>query len=189
MFRGGKIQLRRVDGNRGHKPGPKLGPFLESTDEGWLRGYELLLRPAVQLARTGARRMAEQGGGCIVFLTSTWVRQPAPGGVLSASFRAAIAAMAKSLAAEVAPLGVRVVQVMPGATGTDRMRDITTSKAAANGTTEEEEVAKVVGDIPMGRWAAAEEIADTVVFLASSRSSFTTGASLAVDGGAIRSLP
>ncbi|MFF0291817.1 SDR family oxidoreductase [Streptomyces sp. NPDC005262] len=170
-------------------PGPRLGPFLETTDEDWTRGYDLLLRPAVQLARAGARQMAAQGGGCVVFLTSTWVRQPAPGGVLSSSFRAAIAAMAKQLACEVAPLGVRVVQVMPGATGTDRMRDITAAKSAAYGSTQDEEVAKVVRDIPLGRWASAEEIADTVVFLASPRSSFTTGASLAVDGGAIRSLP
>ncbi|NUS16821.1 MAG: SDR family oxidoreductase [Streptomyces sp.] len=169
--------------------GPRLGPFLDTTDEDWTAGYDLLLRPAVQLARAGARQMAEQGGGCVVFLTSTWVRQPAPGGVLSSAFRSAIAAMAKQLAAEVAPAGVRVVQVMPGATGTDRMRDIVAAKSAGNGTTQDEEVRKVVRDIPLGRWADAEEIADTVAFLASPRSSFTTGASLAVDGGAVRSLP
>ncbi|MQY33833.1 4-formylbenzenesulfonate dehydrogenase TsaC1/TsaC2 [Streptomyces sp. RB17] len=169
--------------------GPRLGPFLGTTDEDWAAGYDLLLRPAVQLARAGARQMAEQGGGCIVFLTSTWVRQPAPGGVLSAAFRSAIAALAKQLATEVAPAGVRVVQVMPGATGTDRMRDIVAAKSAAHGSSEDEEIDKVVQDIPLGRWAAAEEIADAVAFLASPRSSFTTGASLAVDGGAIRSLP
>ncbi|MFG2791006.1 SDR family oxidoreductase [Streptomyces sp. NPDC048419] len=179
----------RVDVLVVNTAGPRLGPFLDTTDEDWAAGYDLLLRPAVQLARAGARQMAQQGGGCIVFLTSTWVRQPAPGGVLSSSFRSAVAAMAKQLAAEVAPFGVRVVQVMPGATGTDRMRDIVAAKSAANRTTEDEEIDKVVKDIPLGRWAEAEEIADTVAFLASPRSSFTTGASLTVDGGAVRSLP
>ncbi|MFB7441621.1 SDR family oxidoreductase [Streptomyces mirabilis] len=169
--------------------GPKLGPFLDFTDADWSAAYDLLLRPAVQLARAGARQMVEQGGGTIVFLTSTWVRQPAPGGVLSSSFRSAIVAMAKQLAAEVAPAGVRVVQVMPGATGTDRMRNIVASKSAANGTSEDDEIGKIVKDIPLGRWGSAEEIASSITFLASPRSSFTTGASLVVDGGAVRSLP
>lgn len=169
--------------------GPRLTPLLDTTDDDWAHAYGLVLRPAVQLARAGARQMVRQGAGCIVFLTSSWVRQPAPGGVLSSSFRSAIAAMAKQLAAEVAPVGVRVVQVMPGATGTDRMRDIVAAKSAAHGRTEEKELRDIVRDIPLGRWASAEEIADTVAFLASPRSSFTTGTSLAVDGGAVRSLP
>jgi NAD(P)-dependent dehydrogenase (short-subunit alcohol dehydrogenase family) len=168
--------------------GPRLGPFLETTDDDWAAAYDLLLRPAVQLARAGARQMADQGGGCLVFLTSTWVRQPAPGGVLSSAFRSAIQALSKQLAAEVAPYGVRTVQVMPGATGTDRMRDIVAAKAAAGGTGEDEEIRRIVRDIPLGRWGEAREIADAVAFLASPRSSFTTGTALAVDGGAIRSV-
>lgn len=168
--------------------GPRLGPFLDTTDGDWAAAYDLLLRPAVQLARAGARQMVEQGGGCLVFLTSTWVRQPAPGGVLSSAFRSAISALSKQLAAEVAPYGVRTVQVMPGATGTDRMRDIVAAKSAANGTSQEDEVRTIVRDIPAGRWGEAREIADAVAFLASPRSSFTTGTALAVDGGAIRAV-
>ncbi len=179
----------RIDALVVNTAGPPLGAFLDTTDDDWSAAYDLLLRPAVQLARAGARQMVTQGSGTIVFLTSTWVRQPAPGGVLSSSFRSAIAAMAKQLASEVAPAGVRVVQVMPGATGTDRMRNIVAAKSAGNGTSEDEEVQKIVKDIPLGRWGSAEEIASSITFLASPRSSFTTGASLVVDGGAVRSLP
>lgn len=168
-------------------PGPRISPVLDTTWEDWAQAHDLLLRPVVQLALAGARRMKAQGGGVIVLLTSTWVRQPAPGGVLSASYRAAASAFAKTLAGEVAAHGVRVVHLMPGATGTDRMQKIAEAKAAKNGTTVEQENALVVKDIPLGRWAEAGEIADAVAFLSSPRAGFITGASLAVDGGAIRS--
>lgn len=168
-------------------PGPRISPVLDLTDEDWDSAYASLLRPAVQLSRAAAGHMAARGGGSIVFLTSTWVRQPASGGGLSAAMRAAISALSKSLALELAPAGVRVNQVMPGATATQRMLNIAAAKAERNGTTVEQENAKVVADIPLGRWAEANEIADGVAFLASPRSSFTTGHSLSIDGGAVRS--
>ena len=167
-------------------PGPRISPVLDLSDEDWETGYRTLLRPAVQLSRAAARHMAERGDGSIVFLTSTWVRQPASGGGLSAAFRSAISSLSKQCAVELAGAGVRVNQVLPGATATDRMRDIATAKAARNGTTVEEEIAEVVSAIPIGRWAEPEEVADAVAFLASPRSAFTTGHTLSLDGGAVR---
>lgn len=167
-------------------PGPRIVPVLDTTWDDWVGAHALLLRPVVQLATTGARQMVQQGGGTIVLMSSTWVKQPAPGGVLSAAYRSAAAAMVKTLAAEVAPHGVRVVHVMPGATGTDRMHDIVASKSVQNDTTVEEEIARVVKDIPLGRWAEAHEIADAVAFLASARAGFVTGSTLTIDGGAVR---
>ncbi|MGD9530436.1 SDR family oxidoreductase [Pseudonocardia sp.] len=169
-------------------PGPRIGAFLDTTDEDWAHAYDLLVRPVVRLARDAARQMVAQGGGSIVLLTSTWVRQPAPGGVLSAAMRSALSATAKAMATELAPHGVRVTQVMPGATGTGRMEAILESKAAAHGTSRDAELAGVVADIPLGRWGAPEEIADVVAFLASERASFMTGSAVAVDGGAIRAV-
>ncbi|GAA3251458.1 SDR family oxidoreductase [Pseudonocardia petroleophila] len=169
-------------------PGPRIAPFLDTTDADWAGAYDLLVRPVVQLARAAARQMVQQGGGSIVFLTSTWVRQPAPGGVLSAAMRSALSATAKQMALELAPNGVRVNQVMPGATGTGRMEAILAAKAAANSSSRDEELAKVVDNIPLGRWGEPAEIADAVAFLSSPRSAFITGSTLAVDGGAIRSV-
>ncbi len=86
--------LADVDGANGrldvlvcNTGGPRLLPFLDTTLADWEGAYHLLVRPAVQLAHEAARRMAAAGGGSIVFLTSTWVKQPKPGGVLSATMR------------------------------------------------------------------------------------------------------
>lgn len=168
-------------------PGPRLMPFVETTLDDWSSAFDTLLRPAVQLASAAARQMVAQGGGSIVFLTSTWVKQPAVGGVLSASMRSAISALSKQMALELAPHQVRVNQVMPGATATDRMKAIVGAKAAANGTTEGDEVAKLLKDLPLGRWAEPEAIADAVAFLVSPLSASTTGIAFQIDGGAVRS--
>jgi NAD(P)-dependent dehydrogenase (short-subunit alcohol dehydrogenase family) len=168
-------------------PGPRIRPFLETTSQDWVLAHDLLLRPAVELARAGAKQMVGQGGGSIVFLTSTWVKQPATGGVLSASMRSAVSALAKTMALELAPSGVRVNQVMPGATATERMTDIVSAKAETNGTNTDDEISKIVSDIPLKRWADPSEIADIVAFLASPRAGFATGAAWQMDGGAVRS--
>jgi 3-oxoacyl-[acyl-carrier protein] reductase len=178
----------RVDILVMNTPGPRLLPFIETSVDDWNTAYATLFRPAAQLSGAAALHMSEQGGGSIVFVTSTWVKQPMSGGVLSAAMRSAISAMAKQMALELASRRVRVNQVMPGATGTDRMKQVLAAKAAANHTTEADEAAAAVRDLPLGRWAEPEEIADAIVFLASPISGFTTGAALQVDGGSIKSV-
>ncbi|MFW0784877.1 SDR family oxidoreductase [Gordonia sp. CPCC 206044] len=167
-------------------PGPVIKPALDLTWTEWQAAHDLLLRPVIQLGTAAGRQMRRQGSGSIVLLSSTWVRQPAAGGVLSTSYRSAASAFVKSLAGELAASGVRVNQLLTGATGTDRMQGIVEMKSRNNGTTVEQEIEKVVTDIPMGRWAEASEIADAVAFLASERASFVTGSALVADGGAVR---
>ncbi|CAB3772668.1 oxidoreductase [Burkholderia sp. MSh2] len=168
-------------------PGPRIIPVLDVQDEDWAEAYDLLARPAIKLAHDAAKQMAKQRGGSLIFITSTWVKQSMHGGVLSATMRSTLSALAKQMALELGPLGVRVNQVMPGATGTARMESILSSKAQRNNTNREIELAKVVETIPLGRWAEVQEIADTVAFVASPRCNFMTGATLQIDGGAIRS--
>lgn len=167
-------------------PGPPILSLLETDMQHWGNAYDQLLRPALQLALAAARVMTAQGSGSIVFLTSTWVKQPAPGGGLSAVMRAGIAALAKQLSIELAPHGVRVNQVLPGATLTDRTKAVIAAKAKANNSSEAEESERSIQQIPLGRMAYPSEIANAVAFLASGASGFTTGATLQVDGGAVR---
>jgi 3-oxoacyl-[acyl-carrier protein] reductase len=169
-------------------PGPPIVSVLDTEMTDWAAAYGRLFRPALQLALPAAKLMARRKCGSIVFLTSTWVKQPALKGGLSSVMRSGLSALAKQMASELAPYGVRVNQVMPGATATDRTKAIITAKARASGDSEDVERERAVREIPLGRMATPEEIANAVVFLVSPASAFTTGVSLQVDGGAVRSV-
>jgi 3-oxoacyl-[acyl-carrier protein] reductase len=178
----------RIDVLVVNTPGPPIIPVLETTLRHWAEAYDQLLRPALQLALSASRPMAAQKFGSIVFITSTWAKQPAPGGGLSSVMRSGIAAFAKQLALELASSGVRINQVMPGATITERTTRIMEAKARSQGTSADEQRRRSIEQIPLGRMADPTEIANAVVFLVSSASAFITGATLQVDGGAIRSV-
>lgn len=167
-------------------PGPKLSQALDLTWQDWSAAHDAMLRPVVEMMTAAGRVMVERGAGSMVLVSSTWVRQPSPAGVLSAAYRSAQSSFVKSLAAEVAPQGVRVNQVLVGATGTERMESILRSKAQANGTDRQVELDRVVADIPLGRWGEAHEVGDLIAFLASDLPGFSTGSSFVIDGGAIR---
>lgn len=167
--------------------GPAIQPFLDADIEQWDAAYHLIFRPVVEVARGAASHLAKQGSGTLLFITSSWTKQPAVGSCLSTGFRAGLSALSKLLSIELGPKGVRVNQLMPGTTATQRMERMIDDRAARNATTREAELALSYGAIPLARWARPEETADAIAFLVSDRASYITGQTLAVDGGSLKS--
>ena len=168
--------------------GPPAGPFESHSSDAWREAVRQTLDSVVELSRAVLPGMKERRWGRIVNVTSIAVKQPVDNLILSNSVRAAVTGFARTLANEVAPFGITVNCVMPGYTRTQRVDELAARNATLRGTSAAEQVAVWEGQIPMGRLGRPDEFAAMVAFLASERASYTTGASIPVDGGWIRSL-
>ena len=168
--------------------GPTIQPFISTSLDQWDAAFGSLFRPVVSIAHGAANHMVSRGSGAILFLTSTWAKQPAVGSCLSISMRAGLSALSKLMALELAPAGVRVNQLMPGATATDRMEALLEGRIRKSQVSREVELEKSYADIPFRRWARPEETADAIAFLVSARAAYVTGQTLAVDGGSLKSV-
>jgi len=163
--------------------GPAPGRITAIDDQGWQDAFELLLLGPLRLARLALPRMADRGFGRVVFVTSTAVRQPQPDLAASVVLRSAVTAAAKLLAREFAAAGVTVNCVAPGATATERRRQILDNRARGGERTYDELDAEDTASIPAGRAARPEEIGAAVAFLASAAAGYVNGTVLTVDGG------
>lgn len=167
--------------------GPKPGMVDDLDDADWEAAFHLTLMSAVRAARAVLPHMRRQGWGRIVNIGSYSVKQPIDELLLSNSLRLAGLGWSKTLANQVARDGILVNTVCPGWTLTDRLKQIVSARAADTGRSVEETAGGITRDIPVGRFAAPEEVADLVVFLASERAGYITGAVIPVDGGIVRS--
>ena len=168
--------------------GPPSKLFADTNMDDWLAAVDLLLLSTVHFARETLPRMQKNGWGRIITITSTTVKQPVDGLLLSNSVRSAVAGLAKTLASEYAKYGITVNNVCPGYTATDRLSELSEAIAARNKISEEEVVAGWKKQIPAGRLGTPEEFAAVVTFLASERAGYVNGTSIAIDGGIVRGL-
>ena len=134
----------------------------------------------VQALLPGMKQLAY---GRIINIVSTSVKQPIPGLGVSNTIRGAVASWAKTLAGELAPFGITVNNILPGATETARLTSIIDSNARKANKSTEEIAEQMKMTIPMRRFAKPEEIAYAAGFLASEWGAYVTGVSLPVDGG------
>ena len=163
--------------------GPPGGPIRLARVEEFEVAFRRHLVVNHLLAQLLLPGMRADGYGRIVNVISTSVKQPLHGLGVSNTVRAAVANWAKTLAAEVAPFGITVNNVLPGATRTERLESIIESKTAKSGLTEAETISAMEAEIPLGRFARPEEFGAAVAFLASPAASYITGIYLPVDGG------
>ena len=159
--------------------GPPAGNATTITDEGLEAAFELILLPAVRLVRLALPWLAKSDAGRIVFITSGAIKEPTSHLALSNILRPGIAGFAKTLSRELGAEGITVNCVAPGRIDTPRMTEL---YGDAGPPSEE------IESIPLGRLGTPKEFGDVVCFLASDRAAYVTGTTLAVDGGASRSL-
>jgi 3-oxoacyl-[acyl-carrier protein] reductase len=134
---------------------------------------------AVRLCRAVVDALPGEGGALALVL-STSVKAPIPGLAASNGLRPGLAMLAKTMADELGPRGVRVNGLMPGRLDTDRVRSLDGPDPQARVRAEQ--------GIPLRRYGTPEEFGRVAAFVLSPAASYLTGAMVPVDGGALRAL-
>lgn len=168
--------------------GPPGGPITGAKPEDFLRAYHNHLICNQLLAQAVLPGMKEAGYGRIVNIISTSVKEPLENLGVSNTTRWAVASWAKTWANEVGAFGITVNNVLPGYTGTGRLREIIEKRAAAAATPVETVENQFRNQVPLRRFAEPAEVAAAVAFLASPAAGYINGINLPVDGGRTRSL-
>ncbi|MEN3611141.1 SDR family oxidoreductase [Plantactinospora sp. ZYX-F-223] len=171
----------RLDGGLVSVGGPPPGSAAQATDAQWRDSFETIFLGTVRAARTIAAALPS--GGALGLVLSNSVRAPIPGLGISNGLRPGLAGVAKDMADEYGPRGVRVLSLLPGRILTDRNREL----FAASGDPERAR-ADAEAAIPLRRIGDPDEFGRVAAFVLSPAASYLTGVTIPVDGGALRSL-
>lgn len=168
--------------------GPAGGPITDATPEAFLQAFQQHLICNQLLSQLVAPGMKAEQYGRIINIISTSVKIPLKGLGVSNTIRGAVASWAKTLSNELAPFGITVNNILPGATATARLETIVNNKSAKTGAAKEAVEEEMLEEIPMKRFGQPEEIAAAAAFLATPAAAYITGVSIPVDGGRTGSL-
>lgn len=150
-------------------------PFLEVTDQEWNAVIGVNLYGAFLLCQIAARQMVKQGGGGkIVNISSCHEDIPFPNFMPYCCSKGGMRMLCRNLCIELAPHQINVNNIAPGAIETPINRPVLEDPTIK---------AKVIAEVPWGRFGEPDEVASVAVFLASSESNYVTGSTYYVDGG------
>lgn len=181
-------QFGKVDILVNNCGGPVPGFFRDLSEEDWNNAFKQVLMSVVRFSHLVLPAMIEQEWGRIINITSVAVKQPVHNLMLSNSLRAGVTGFAKSLSNEFGKNNITVNNVAPGFTLTHRLYELAVDRAKNSSLSHEEILAEMAKDVPMNRLGGPEEIAATVLFLASQKASYITGTTIQVDGGSTKAI-
>lgn len=167
----------RLDGALISVGGPPTGQSLDATDEQWRESFESIFLGAVRVARAAVPLLSE--GGVLVFVLSSSTRQPIPGLAISNGLRPGLGMLAKTMADELGPRGLRVLGLLPGRIATDRTLSLDR--------TEQDRKANEAA-IALRRYGEPAEFGRVAAFALSPAASYLTGCMIPVEGGSLRPL-
>jgi len=162
--------------------GPPSGSAMETDEQAWRSAFEAVFLGALRLARRVAGAIGDEGGS-IAFVLSSSVRSPIPGLAISNALRPALAGLAKTLADELGPRGIRVNGLLPGRIATDRALELDQASGDADAAR-----ARLEAATPLRRYGDPAEFGRAAAFLLSPAASYVSGVMLPVDGGALRAI-
>ncbi len=168
--------------------GPPAGRFADFGEDDWSKAFRLNFLSTWALIRAVLPDMRAARWGRVVTLTSTSVRQPIEGLILSNGVRAAVIGMLKTLAAEYGSENILFNNVGPGLIATDRLLSLAQKRADAAGIDREAMIERLASQTALKRVGQPEEFAAAVAFLCSDKASYVTGTSTMIDGGLVRSV-
>jgi len=161
----------------------KRSPAFELKESSWHDAMQAKFFTYVHAMNAVLPRMAKRNKGVVVNVIGMGGKVAATIHISGGAANAALMLATAGLASAYASKGIRVVAVNPGATITERLKEGMAADARAQGIAPEEALKLATAKLPLGRIAKPEEIADTVVYLASNRASYITGTTIAMDGG------
>lgn len=168
--------------------GPPAGPAMNARVEEFTTAFSAHLLCNHILVQALAEGMKKAQYGRVINIISTSVKMPIKGLGVSNTIRGAVANWSKTLSVELAPFGITVNNVLPGASMTGRLESIIKSKADKSGKSIDEATQEMISEIPAGRISEPHEIAAAVAFLATPAAGYINGVNIPVDGGRTGSL-
>lgn len=168
--------------------GPAAGMIADAKPEQFLAAFNQHLICNHIITSLVTPGMKAAGYGRIINIISTSVKIPLKGLGVSNTIRGAVASWAKTMANELAPFGITVNNILPGATSTARLENIISNKSNKTGLAQDEVEKEMLDEIPARRFGKPEEIAAMVAFLASPAAGYVNGTSIPVDGGRTGSI-